>query len=328
MNSHARFAAHTARALGYAFRSLDGDDAYLFEVSDGTRKAAFPIGYATPYGLNDARAYSLARDKAFSQRVLDEAGLQTIPSILFFANDRQAAYRSPGRELNDALRWSVEAASEFPVFCKPNQGSKGEFAEIAADPSAFADYMHRVGAHYDVILVQPLLEGEEYRVLVLEDRALCVYRKGQPQLIGDGESSVRQLLEAARATWKQPKHAAPLDAARVRTPDGVQIALDTVIEHGAMVTLDGRANRSAGGSAYALTEEVPEELARFALDAARTLGLQLAGVDLFDLSPTRDLSDLVVIEVNANPAIETLEAHERYDLIEAIWSANFRAALK
>ena len=48
----------------------------------------------------------------------------------------------------------------------------------------------------------------------------------------------------------------------------------------------------------------------------------------FDLSPAGDLSALCVIEVNSNPMIQTLEDNGRWDLIVAIWRANFAAALK
>lgn len=326
MNSHARFAARVAKALGYAFRSLDGADGYLFEVSDGARKAAFPVGYATPYALNQAHAYSLARDKAFATRVLDEAGLPTIPGRIFFVNERQAAYRAPGRELQDALTWARDAV--FPVFCKPNQGSKGEFAEIIGDADAFEQYVARVGKIYDVILVQPVLQGAEYRVLALNGDALCAYRKSPPRLEGDGASSVRVLIERARTGWKASALSQPIEAMRVRDDAGAAVALEDVAAPGAALYLEGRANRSAGGDAEAIIAPAPAVLADLARRATQTLGLTFAGVDLFDVSPAGDKSRLVIIEVNANPALETLEAQGRFDLIERIWTANFAAALR
>jgi glutathione synthase/RimK-type ligase-like ATP-grasp enzyme len=48
--------------------------------------------------------------------------------------------------------------------------------------------------------------------------------------------------------------------------------------------------------------------------------LRVSGIDLFDTSPARDLSSLVVIEVNANPGIQSLESIGRDDLIDAIWT--------
>jgi glutathione synthase/RimK-type ligase-like ATP-grasp enzyme len=326
MNSHARFAAHTAQALGYAFRSLDGDDAYLFEVAHGERRACFSSAYGTPYALNSACAYSLARDKSFSQRALDLAGLPTIPTLVFFANDRQRAYRGPGREREDALEWARTA--QFPIFCKPNQGSKGEFAEIVASPAAFADYLDRVGPAYDVILAQPLLHGEEHRVVVLGGEALASYRKTRPTLVGDGVTTLRGLIERAQTGWKASAARSPADAYNARDAGGALLGLAATPAAGETIVLEGRANRAAGGDADRVAAGAPAQLGDCAIAAADAIGLGLAGVDIFDLSPARDLSDLVIIEVNANPAVETLVAHGRLDLVRAIWTANFEAALK
>src|SRR5262245_3726095 len=128
LSAHARYAAHAAAALGFSFRSLDGADGYLVEVRDGTRPAAVAGGSGSPYALNDARAASLARDKAFCAAVLQEAGLPTIPGKIFFCTERWADMRGPGREPQDARDY-VKAAT-LPVFCKPISASNGLYAEI------------------------------------------------------------------------------------------------------------------------------------------------------------------------------------------------------
>ncbi|MBI1250932.1 MAG: hypothetical protein GC189_05630 [Alphaproteobacteria bacterium] len=324
LNSHARFARHSAEALGYGFRSLDGDDAYLFEVRDGMRRATFACGSSTPYALNSGRAYSLARDKSFATRVMSEAGLQVIPTRTFFATTRHAAFRAPGREPDDALAFSRSA--QFPLFCKPNAGSRGELAEIVSDAAQFADYMARVAMAHDVFLVQPLVEGAEHRVFVLEDAALFAYRKRAPRLVGDGVRTVGDLLAAtpAKPTIAQRS---PASGLRFRRGDGALVPSDFTPRLGEEVFLMGRANRSAGGDAEAIIAPAPAALARAGLGAAAALGLRLAAIDVFDVSPARDLSDLIIIEANASPALETLEAQGRFDLIEVIWSANFAAAL-
>jgi D-alanine-D-alanine ligase-like ATP-grasp enzyme len=321
LSAHARYAARAAVALGYSFRSLDGADGYLFEVRDGARSAAFAAGAGTPYALNDARASSIARDKSFCAEVLSRAGLPTIPGRLFFVTERYAEMRGPGRELADARAFAAGAA--YPLFCKPIAASNGQFAELITSAAAFEDYVARVGREHFAILVQPYVRATEHRVFVLEGRALFSYRKHLPRVIGDGQTRLRDLIAALPR-----EHAAPLTETRARDAHGEPVALDAVPLPGVRVELEGPANRATGGGAAAPTDDVPAPLAGLGLKATAEIGLGLAGVDVFDRSAAGDLSDLVVIEVNSNPMIKTLEEHDRWDLIIAIWRANIEAALR
>ena len=333
LSAHARYAAAAARACGYGFRSLDGADGYLFEVSDGARRALFAAGAGSPYALNDARAASLARDKAFCAEALTRAGLPALAGSKFFVTKRWAEMRGPGREPEDALAFARTA--EYPIFCKPISASNGLHAEVIADFAAFEDYLARVAREHFAILAQPYVRGAEYRVFVLEGRALFSYRKHLPAVIGDGSTPLRALLEKLPREHGAPTRLGEAEASLRRSPVGTAhdeagrlVGLDTTPAPGARVSFEGPANRAAGGRASDLREGAGEPLAKLALAAADVLGLGLAGVDMFDLSPARDLSELCVIEVNSNPMIKTLEDHGRWDLIVAIWRANFAAALR
>ena len=319
LSAHARYAEHTARAARLSFRSLDGADGYLFEVSDGARSAVFAAGAATPYALNDARAAAIARDKAFCAEALRRAGVPALPGRMFFVTRRWADMRSPGREPDDALAFARTA--EYPLFCKPISASNGLHAEVVESAEAFADYMERVAREHFAILAQPFIRAPEYRVFVLDGRALFSYRKQLPRVTGDGVSTLAQLVAALPR-----ENGAPPLRPRARDDAGHLLASDAVLAQGAGATLEGPANRAAGGGASEVRDGASANLARVALAAADAVGLRLAGVDIFDLSG--DGADLAVIEVNSNPMIATLEEHGRWDLIEAIWRANFAAALK
>lgn len=319
LSAHARYAAHTAQACGYCFRSLDGADGYLFEISGGGRRAVFAAGAATPYALNDARAASIARDKAFCTAVLREAGVPTVPGRMFFVTRRWAEMRSPGREPEDALRFAESAA--YPLFCKPIAASNGLYAEVIESAEAFADYVQRVSREHFAILAQPYVRAPEHRVFVLEGQALFSYCKAPASVVGDGARSLRELVAALP---REP--GAPPLKPRGRDADGRLLDPDAVVQSGAQIVLEGPANRAAGGGASQLRDGAEARLAGVAVAAAAAVGLRLAGVDLFDLSG--DGRETAVIEVNSNPMIATLEDAGRWDLIEAIWRANFAAALK
>lgn len=306
-SAHARYAAHAAARRGYVFRSLDGPDGYLFEVRDGARVASFAAGAGTPYALNDARSASIARDKAFCAEVLREAGLPVPPGRVFFVTERWADMRSPGREPADALAFAERA--EFPLFCKPISASSGQYAELVMNAAGFADYMQRVAGDHFAILVQPYLRALEYRVFVLNGQVLFSYRKTPPHVVGDGVETLRELT-----------------ARRSGASLGLDRDLDAILPKGEAVALVGAANRSLGGGATAFQDGAPEPLTALAVRAAAAIGLKLAGIDIFDRS--NDYSDLLVLEVNSNPMIATLEDQGRWDLIERIWGANFDAAMR
>jgi len=315
-SAHARYAAFTAERCGFDFRSLDGPDGYLFEVSDGARAAVFAAGAGSPYALNDTRAASIARDKAFCADVLRLAGVPVLAGEKFFVTPRWREMRHPGREAADALAYVC--ASRLPVFCKPISASNGLYAELIESAAAFDDYLERVSREHFAILIQSYVCAPEFRVFVLEGRALFSYRKSPPRLVGDGVCTVSALIDAL------PRDdSSPVPGRVVRDADGAPLPLNAVLAAGAVASLVGPANRSAGGAADELRDGARGDLERVALAASDAVGLRLAAVDMFDCDdgPT-------IIEVNSNPMIATLEDHGRWDLIETIWRANFNAALR
>jgi glutathione synthase/RimK-type ligase-like ATP-grasp enzyme len=320
-SAHARYAAHAATVCGYGFRSLDGDDGYLFEVRDGARGAMFAAGAGSPYAMNDVRAASIARDKAFCAEVLRQAGVPVLPGRMFFVTKRWADMRGPGREPEDALAYARDA--EFPLFCKPLSASNGLHAEVIETADAFADYMQRVAREHFAILVQPYVRAIEHRAFVLDGRVLFSYQKSLPKVRGDGRSTLRALIEALPRD-----HEAPTPRLVARDKAGRRLSLDDVLESDLLVDLEGPANRAAGGGASKVRDGASEALAHIALEAADAIGLRLAAVDVFDRSAAGDGADLAVIEVNSNPMLATLEENGRWDLIAEIWRANFAAALR
>lgn len=315
MSVQARYACRAAEACGYAFRSLDGRDGYLFEVRDGARAATFAAGAGTPYALNDTRAASIARDKAFCAEVLRGAGISVLPGAKFFVTKRWAEMRSPGRELDNARAYV--ASVDLPVFCKPLSASNGLYAEVIESVAAFDEYVARVASEHFAVLVQPFVRAPEYRVFVLNGRALFSYRKRAPQVVGDGRRTLAELVEAAQdagSVFLRP---------RGRNAQGRLLSATDTPSDGDIIVLEGPANRAAGGGADGLRDGAPKEMARIAIASAHAVGLSLAAVDLFDLDGA-----LTVIEVNSNPMIATLEEADRWDLIIEIWRANFDAALR
>ena len=315
----ARYARDAAEAIGARFEDLDRGEGYLFRISNGEKFLLGGGGNVCAYPTNSATAYTISRDKQHTKAVIAAAGLPVIPGELFFAHSRRIALRSPGRELPDAHRFAADLG--YPVFAKPNHGSRGTFAEVVGDAAGLDDYARRVAVEFESFLIEPVVAGDEHRILVQDGRAIFHSTKASPSLHGDGRSTLFDLLTTLNAAIVR-EGVSPLPLSVLSGRDPAEI-----LRAGARLVLPGRRNLSAAGAIEQVSDQPPPALARLAVTAVLALGLDIGAVDMFDLSTARDFSDPVVIEVNGNPGLRTLELAGRTDLIRAIWVSMLNACL-
>jgi hypothetical protein len=303
------YAAFAAREFGLTFQDLDDGSGLLFSVASTAGELIFGAGRCSYYPQNNATATTLANDKYLANAVLQRAGVPTLGGRYFFLHQRHRTQRPPGHEREDALAYLDQMGGRG--FAKPLNGSRGDFAQ-AVDADSFAAYLDEVARYYDAVLLQPIVQGDEYRVFVLGDDVLYCARKYPPELTGDSTRSLRALL----AEREQALRGRGISAVAADEP-----SLDRVLAAGERWTLPGRMNRSAGGS---MAMQVPEDQSvayALARRAVQALGLRLGAVDLF--AGITDAPAIRVIEVNANPSIRFLEDCGREDLILRIWRDTF-----
>jgi hypothetical protein len=144
---------------------------------------------------------------------------------------------------------------------------------------------------------------------------LYTARKYPPFVLGDGARPIRDLLAAHNEVL----------GARGLSPAAVagDASLDVVLARGKRWEIPGRMNLSAGGT-MVLESPGSDAALELARNAARTLGLRVAAVDLFT-EIGGDAEAMRVIELNANPSIRLLEQSDRGDLILRIWRHTFSA---
>lgn len=306
-----RYARDAAEAIGAQFEDLDNGGGYLFRIMKDGRSVLGGGGNVSAYPVNSAVAHTISRDKAHTKAVLTANGLPVIPGGLFFAHRRRAALRTPGREAEDAAVFAARLG--YPVFCKPNLGSRGTFAEIIGDADELSDYISRIAVDFEAFLIEPVLLGAEHRIFVQDGSAVFHSTKAEPTLAGDGVSTLGQLL----AALNQRLAAEGVSAVR---PSSLHRDLNQVPKKGERIILPGRRNLSAAGGIEQVSENAPAPLARLAIAAITAVGLRVGAVDMFDVSTGGDLGNLVVIEVNGNPGLRTLELAGRSDLIRSIWT--------
>jgi len=309
------YAAYACAEFGLAFADLDGGTGLVFSISSAASSIHFGAGRCSYYPQNNATASTLASDKYFTSRILEQAGVATLGGEYFFLWDRHRAHRPAGHEREDALAHFRKLGGS--AFVKPLTGSRGDFAQAVHDEASLVRYLGEVAPYYDAILMQPVVAGIEHRVFLLDDEVLFTARKYPPSLLGDGVSRIRDLLTAHNDGLRSRG----LSPVAVTSDRGT--ALDAVPATGERWEIPGRMNLSAGGTMR--LEPLPSGPAlTLAKQAVSTLGLRVAAVDLFtDIGG--DPGAMRVIEVNSNPSIRLLEQAERGDLILKIWHHTFSA---
>jgi D-alanine-D-alanine ligase-like ATP-grasp enzyme len=309
------YAEYACAEFGLAFQDIDGGTGLVFNVVSGAKTVAFGAGRCSWYPQNNSTASSLATDKYFANIILERAGVPTLGGRYFFLHDRHRAHRPPGHERDDALAYFKALGA--CAFAKPLTGSRGDFAQAIHGETALPGYLDDVARYYDSVLIQPLVSGIECRIFLLDDEVVYAARKHPPSLVGDGISTIRDLLARHNAALRS-RGLSPAMAAGVEEP------LDAVLQRGERWEMPGRMNLSAGGTMVLETPDANGAAAALARRAARALGLRVAAVDLFtDIEGGADA--VRVIEVNSNPSIRLLEDSNRGDLILKIWRHTFSA---
>ena len=309
------YAEYACAEFGLAFTDIGGGTGLLFTVASTTKTISFGAGRASWYPQNNATASTLASDKYFASRILARAGVEALGGEYFFLHDRHRAHRPAGHEREDALEYLNRLGGT--AFVKPLLGSRGDFAQAIHDEASLVTYLDEVARYYDAILIQPLTSGIEYRVFLLDGEILFAARKCPPSVLGDGVSTIRELLMAhSRGLPSRGLSPVPLT-------DNRDAALDAVLPSGQHWDIPGRMNLSAGGT-MVLDPAPAAAVSALARKAANALGLRVAAVDMFT-SIGGDPDAMAVIEVNSNPSIRLLEQSDRGDLILKIWHHTFSA---
>ncbi len=259
--------------------------------------------------LNPIASSELATDKDWSAFFMRTMGYPAVPGEVFYSDDLCARLGSE-RDLRAAVAYAQGLG--YPVFVKPNARSQGRavfkvFGQEELEQAAAAIF--EIDA---VLLIQPVQDGLDHRLVVLDDRVLCAYERTALSVVGDGVRSVAQLLADKQKHFDSVDRHDTINAEDPRIAmhlrrDGRTLAW--VPPAGEEVALLDNANLSDGGSAREVTDELHAGYAEMAVRLTRDMGLRLCGIDVMTKEPiSSPPGRYVIIEINAWPGIEYFAA--------------------
>jgi membrane protein DedA with SNARE-associated domain len=176
--------------------------------------------------------------------------------------------------LGKALDGLAEGGIEFPLVAKPDVGWHGFGVRVLSNPEDLAAYL-QIGRPCTRIILQELVpyDGEAAVLYAREPgqdrgRILSLTLRHYPRVIGDGRSSVEELIRSTpRSRWKSSVHLGcdPLHA-------GLKAAdLKRVPASGEIIRLAFIASDRVGGSYRDLSREITCELERRVNSIARSM---------------------------------------------------------
>jgi cyanophycin synthetase len=200
----------------------------------------------------------------------------------------------------------------YPVVLKPQCGNKGQgvILNIKNQKQLVDSYINLRKNQKDII-IEKYFDGKDYRVCVVNYNVVAVSLRIAPFVIGNGKDNLRKLINIIN---EDPLRGEDHEKALTKIKIDQElilcllkrgIELDYVPKEGEKILLRENANLSTGGMAIDCTEEICEENIEYCINAAKTLGLDICGVDICtkDIKVPLKENDGVILEINAAPGI-------------------------
>jgi cyanophycin synthetase len=281
-----------AEARGIPARRMTGGS--LVQFGFGSRRRRI---WASETDQTSAIGEAIAQDKDLTKTLLASIGVP-VPE---------------GRVCKTATEaWAAAQAIGLPVAIKPRKGNQGKGVSTSLDSQAAIVTAHEIAVAYDgETIVERHLHGFDHRLLVIGDRLIAAARREPPSVVGDGRSSIAALVaEENKNPLRGDDHSTSLSKLRLDAIGLEHLAeqgltADSVLPAGQKVSLRRNANLSTGGSATDVTDSVHPEVAARAVEAARMVGLDVAGIDVVATRIDQPLEKTrgAIVEVNAAPGL-------------------------
>jgi cyanophycin synthetase len=278
----------------------------VYPVSPGSRiwlygqgRAGFH-GYETATHSDALTASKLSRNKALASQLVMQLGFP-------------AAKHGVVSALETARLLAAEIG--YPVVVKPSDGSKGKgvTANIAAVEELNAAFARAEQLSPGHVIVERHVAGDDHRLTVIGGKLIWASCLSPPRVIGDGQRTIAELIEAEN-TQRRKSPVADIASAQLVLDADMQnvlakqgLGVDDRPAAGASIKLRSTANISRGGTLVDCTAQLHPDNRDMAEALARCFHLDAAGIDFItpDISRSWREVDCAVIEINATPGFSS-----------------------
>lgn len=285
----------SADSLGYHYRELGYG---FWAVSD--RHGNEVRGKGGNLSLDTSVALQLAGNKALSHRLLQDTPGYRAPAFCEFRLS----------SIHKALAFMQQ---QGPCVVKPARDTGAGAGVITGIHSATALRRAAVTASIKCkdLLIEETIPGSSYRLLFLNGQFIHGVRRDSPHVVGDGKSTVRELIEAENSRRRQQGDTTlslfllDVDQECRATLAAQSLGLASRPDNGQKVMVKRVVNQNAAKENVEITDQVHPSILETGAKASTHLGLELSGVDVLTTDISRPLADTggVINEINSTPGL-------------------------
>ncbi len=252
---------------------------------------------ASETSMTSQIAVELCQEKSMTNRMLSAVGVPVPEGQVVDSADHA---------------WIRAKALGLPVVIKPEAGNQGKGVCINLNSESEVRAAYEIAKNYgERVLVEQFIQGQDYRLLVVNGKMVAAAMREPAQVVGDGKHTVVELVEEVNKDPRRREgHSSILTKIRMDEEANLVLAQqkltkESIPKEGQVVLLRNNSNLSTGGTATDVTAEVHPNNVRLAELAAQILAMDVAGLDVVCQDIRRPLSEQqgAIVEVNAAPGL-------------------------
>jgi len=266
------------------------------------------------YPLNLVASSKITQDKIWASMLLEQNGYNIPEGKRFFTVDNHRGFDTQNETIDAAIEYANSIG--YPVFSKPNKGSKGKFAKLVNSDEDLRNHFKAISQKDHAALVQRPIYSNEFRIFVLGDKVEFTYRQSRPEIVGDGKRSIRVLIDGYN---KKTKSLILEDDQFLQGQlTYLGFSLNSILEQGQVLAVSPNSNPNSGGQIIDYNEQISPALEKWAVSIIKLFGLNVAGIDVFAKN-LDDPSKITVLEINSLPALSSIYMLGHKDKVFDIW---------
>ncbi len=252
------------------------------------------------FDLNGHALGMIMDDKYAFYDTLKSLNIPACEHHIFYNQDNENDFAECCHTKEDLIKCFNDYQND--VVIKPNHGAVGHGVyHITNEKRLFSKTKELFKTNYSISICPYYHAKNEYRVIVLDNQVKLIFKKYNPKVIGDGKSTLKELLVKFN-----PSYFTDVEVANIIPKKDEEYVYDFRfnLSRGAIASVD-------------IDHEIKAKVTKLALEVTRKVGVTFASIDILETTDNR----LLVLEANSGVTINKVIHFipDGYNIAKAIY---------